>query len=511
MQDDNLTQPASHPGLESSQSAAATLMRNTLYFLASSTAVSILSFIFNVFVVRRLGDERYGLYNTALAYASIFSIIGDLGMTQYVTREIARGRKTADEMFWNVVCVRLILSLVATAFITLSATFAAQYEPTMIWGIFLVCLSYFMFAFFGPMQVVLTAHERVDYSSTLNTVNQLFFVVVGTLVLITGISFHGLIVASYIGLPISTYIGIRYIRRLKLAQIKFHITPREWLPMLRHSLPFAVITFTIMAATDLDTVILSLNRPPDEVGWYKAAYNLTQRFLFIPMAVVTPLTPQMSRHFGLSKERVHQTFNSVIKFMAAASIPIGVGISVLARPIVLFLYDEPYLPSVPVLAILIWTIPLLSLSWICGSLTTASDKEKKAAWVYFGAFLLNLGTNLYAIPRYGYLGAAITTVATEAAALIMFYMVLHADFPITDVKNSLLKPVLAGLLMGVVIFLLKEWNLFVIVPLGAVVYITALLLLRPFNTQEWVIIKGFQERLVGRVRRLSGMARQSAS
>ena len=148
MQDENLVSTPSSPVLESAQSAAATLVKNTLYFLASSTIVSILSFIFNVFVVRRLGDERYGLYNTALAYAAIFSIIGDLGMTQYVTREIARGRKTAAEMFWNVACVRLILAAVATLFITLSAAFIADYEPTMVWGIFLLCLSYFIFAFF---------------------------------------------------------------------------------------------------------------------------------------------------------------------------------------------------------------------------------------------------------------------------------------------------------------------------------------------------------------------------
>lgn len=502
MQDDNLAPPVVTPTLESAQNAAATLVKNTLYFLASSTIVSLLSFIFNVFVIRRLGDERYGLYNTALAYASIFSIIGDLGMTQYVTREIARGRKTADEMFWNVVCVRLLLSGVATLFITLSAAFAADYEPTMVWGIFLVCLSYFMFAFFGPMQVVLTAHERIDYGSTLNTVNQMFFVTVGTIVLMAGISFHGLIIASYIGLPISTLIGIRYIRRLKLANLKFHITPREWVPMLWHSLPFAMITFTIMAATDLDTVILSLNRPPEEVGWYKAAYNLTQRFLFIPLAVVTPLTPQMSRHFGLSKERVHQTFNSVIKFMAVVSMPIGVGISVLAKPIILFLYGETYLPSVPVLAILIWTIPLLSLSWMCGSLTTASDKEKKAVRVYFGAFLLNLLSNLYVIPRYGYIGAATTTIATEAAALIMFYLVLHKDFPITDFKNSLIKPITAGLLMGLVITFIRDWNLLIIIPIGAVIYAGSLFLLRPFNSQEWEIIKGFQAKLMGRWQRL---------
>lgn len=106
------------------------------------------------------------------------------------------------------------------------------------------------------------------------------------------------------------------------------------------------------------------------------------------------------------------------------------------------------------------------------------------------------------IPRYGYIGAAITTVATEAAALIMFYMVLHNDFPLTDIKNSIVKPVTAGLLMGIVIFLLRDWNLFVLVLIGAIVYIGSLLILHPFNNREWELIKGFQGKFIGRLRRL---------
>ncbi|MBK9050657.1 MAG: polysaccharide biosynthesis C-terminal domain-containing protein [Chloroflexi bacterium] len=139
---------------------------------------------------------------------------------------------------------------------------------------------------------------------------------------------------------------------------------------------------------------------------------------------------------------------------------------------------------------------------MCGSLTTASDKEKKAVRVYFGAFLLNLLSNLYVIPRYGYIGAAVTTIATEAAALIMFYLVLHKDFPITDFKNSLFKPIVAGLLMGLVISFIRDWNLLIIVPIGAVIYVGSLFLLRPFNNQEWEIIKGFQAKLMGRWQRL---------
>lgn len=484
-------EPTTHqPALESGQKAAGILLRNSTFYLGTDAIIKLMSFVFNVYIVRQLGDERFGFFSTALAYAGIFSIIGDLGMTQYATREIARGRRQADELFWNLVIIRLILSVIATVFITASAYFVAGYRPEMVLGIFLVCIGFFLHAFLGPVKIILSGRERVDFVSMLNTVIQIFFVTAGTWVLIRGYTFHSLIVASYAGAPVAAFAGALVIRRLKLATLKLRITPGIWLGLLKFSLPFAFITFTILAAKDLDTVLLSLWRSPEEVGWYKAAYNLIFKLLFIRSALLSTLSPQMSRYYGVSKNRVAKTFNTSFKILWAFSFPVAIGATLLAKPFIIWLYTPEFEKSAIVLAILIWALPFLNLSSLCGSVTTATDKEKKAVRVYVAAALLNLVTNLVAIPIWGYVGAAASTVLTEIVALGLFYAVLHREFPLTDIKNTLLKPAVAGLVMGGSILFLLNQPLGVVVGVGAVVYGGTLLALKPLNQAELEIIRG---------------------
>ncbi len=477
--------------LEDSQTAARILIRNSVFYFGADTIIKLLGFIFNILVVRELGDTRFGLYNTVLAYVGIFSIIGDLGMTQYAKREIARGRKLADDLFWNLVVIRLILAIIATIFITSSAAFVVNYPSEIVAGIFIACLGLWAHAFFGPVDIILNGRERIDYSAILGIIIQAFFIGMGAVVLRNGYSFHTLIVASYIGVPFAAIFGAVVVRRLKLATFKFKVTPSEWLPILKFSIPFALITFTLLVGKDIDTVLLSLWRTPDEVGWYRAAYNLIFKLLFIRGALLSTLTPQMSRYYGVSKNRVGQTFNTSFKILWAFSLPIAVGVAILAEPIIIFLYTDEYIKSAEVLAILIWSLPFLNLSSLCGSVTTATDKEKHAAKVYTASAMLNLGVNLVAIPIWGYLGAAIATNITELVALLLFYSLLHAEFPLTDLTNTLVKPVIASLIMGGVILVLQSWSLLAVILIGVVVYSVTLLALNPFSNVERLILEGF--------------------
>jgi O-antigen/teichoic acid export membrane protein len=476
--------------LESGREATRALIRNSSFYLIADTLIKLLSFIFNVYVVRQLGDERFGFYSAALAYAGIFSIIGDLGMTQYATREIARGRRKADDLFWDLVTVRLFLSLIAAILITASAYFIAGYPLTMVAGIFLVCVGFFFHAFWGPVGMVFRGHERIDYISVLGIIIQLFFIVIGTLVLLGGYNFYGLILASYAGVPVAVLIGAVYIKRLKLATLKVHLKPHDWLPLLKHSLPFALITFTILAETDMDTVMLSLWRSPEEVGWYKAAYNLIFKLLFIRGALLSTLTPQMSRYYGISKERVAKTYNTSFKILWTFSFPVAVGTSLLAKPLTIWLYTDEFMQSAIALAILIWALPLINLSALCGGVSIATDRERKSARVYTIAAIFNVTVNLIAIQIWGYLGAAVATVLTEGVILMLFYSVLHQEFPLTDLNNTLLKPFVAGMIMGGVIFILPPaWPVVAAIFIGTVTYIVALLALKPFNVAEVEIIQ----------------------
>jgi len=490
--EDQPTEPSaeshSKPALESHEASALIAIKNSTAFLVGDMVIKILGFLFNIYVVRQLGDELLGMYATALSYAGIFSILGDLGMTQYASREIARGRRKVDDLFWDLVVIRLILAIFATAFIVSSAIFLVGYDTNMVIGIFLACIGFFFHAFFGPVLIILTGNERLEYLSILNTLIQLFFVTCGTLVLLFGYTFHILIIATYIGVPVAALIGMAFIRQLKLGQLNFQLHLKSWPAILKSSLPFGIITFTLLAAKDLDTVLLSILRSSEEVGWYRAAYDLTFKLLFIRSAILRPLFPQMARHYGTSQERVGQSFNFAFKLLWTLTLPIAIGTTILAEPIIDLLYGGKYPNSAIILAIIIWSFPLLSLSSLCGTVSTASDKEKKAVRVYTIAALLNLGSNIIAIPLWGYIGAAASTILTEAVTLIFFYRLVHTEFPLKNYKNVLFKPILAGIIMGIVVILMQDLLIIIPILVGAIVYGGVILALKPFSSGELKII-----------------------
>ncbi len=476
--------------LESGQDAARTLFRNSAFLLIADAITKVFGFIFQVYVVRRLGGEQFGLYSTAVAYAGIFSVMADLGMTQYATREIARRRRQVDEIFWDLVVLRILLSTVATVIITISAIMVG-YSRQMVIGIFIVCVGFYFYSVLGPIGVVLSGYERIDLASILSTSVQIIFVITGALVLIGGFSFYGLIITSYIGVPVASMIGAHFIRRLRFGTLRFHITPANWWLLLKFSLPFALMTFTLLAAQDIDTVLLSLWRSPQEVGWYKAAYNLIFKLLFIKSVLLSTLTPQLSRYYGVSVGRVTKAFNSAFKIMVMTSLPITIGVTLLSEQIVVWLYTDEYRASGIALAILVWALPALTLSGLCGSVAIASEKEKRAMRVYSSTAILNFLLNVVVVAVWGYVGAAVTTVITETTTLLLFYYMVHSEFPLTDIKNIFVKPIAACLVMGAVILLLDHLPLLIAVAVAGVVYIGVLLALKPFNQSETTIMMSF--------------------
>ena len=77
------TKPARKPAIQ-------VIARNTAFMLSGQILLKVLAFVFNVYVVRRLGDAHFGRYSAALAYVAIFAMFTDLGTSSLSVREMAR-------------------------------------------------------------------------------------------------------------------------------------------------------------------------------------------------------------------------------------------------------------------------------------------------------------------------------------------------------------------------------------------------------------------------------------
>src|SRR3972149_156319 len=95
-----------------------TVFKNTVFVMAGSAILKAINFIFSVYIVRQLGDERFGQYSVVLAFVGLFQIFAELGVSQYAMREIAQDHAKTRPLFWNLMAVRLILACIGIVGIT---------------------------------------------------------------------------------------------------------------------------------------------------------------------------------------------------------------------------------------------------------------------------------------------------------------------------------------------------------------------------------------------------------
>ena len=146
--------------------------RNSAFVLGIQLVLKILAFMFNVYVVRQLGDAHFGQYSAVMAYVALFAIFTDWGMSPYAVREMARDREKTSWLLPNIVAMRVVLSLIITIVAPLSALLFGKEEHTVL-GILIASAGLILYAFQGPLDSTLTARERLDYTSAFSLVNQL--------------------------------------------------------------------------------------------------------------------------------------------------------------------------------------------------------------------------------------------------------------------------------------------------------------------------------------------------
>lgn len=97
----------------------------------------------------------------------------------------------------------------------------------------------------------------------------------------------------------------------------------------------------------------------------------------------------------------------------------GVGITVLAKPIIYILYGLEYMPSVSSLQISAWYTMFAMLGSARGIWIVCEDKSKYVKYYLGIGAVLNLILNYLWIPVYGPVGAAAATLATQIFTAVL--------------------------------------------------------------------------------------------
>lgn len=466
---------------------ARTVVRNSAFGAASSLAIRLLSFGFSILVVRQLGVEAFGQYAAVLAFGALFVFLADLGLGNYAVREVARhraeqdGTEQAGALFGDILVLRLLLA-VLTALLLVTAAWLTGRPAVMVGAIALGTLGLLMYGAQGACEAMLAGFERLDLSSSAKAIQQLAFVLVGTAVLWLGLGYYGLIFANLGAVALLTLLCWTGVRRLGVRPAG--LRPARWGSLLRASLPFGVIGFALGLSYKLDSVLLNLFLGDADTGLYSSAYGLIFSAAILSNVVNTSLWPTMVRHFSAGPDMMPSLLGSTVRYLLTMALPLAVGCWLLSDKIISFLFSPAYQAAAPVLAIVAWVIPLMFMSEFLGYVAILYGHERACARAVVVSTGLNVLLNVILIPRFGVLAAAWVTVLTEVVLVGQYVLLLRGQLAPIDWQHSLMRPLLAALLMGGTVLLVRDLMLLMVVPIGALAYAVLLPALGIVGQQE---------------------------
>jgi O-antigen/teichoic acid export membrane protein len=469
-------------------SSAKLVVKNTSLLLFTSVLGRILSFVLIIFIANYLGDVGLGKYSFAFAFAGMISVFSDFGITTSMIKDIAKSKVGIKNYFSNVISMKLLFSLLTLGGSCIAIILVAK-ATDVIFSVFLVAIALFFDNITLAVKSIFTAYERLEYFSFVELMERIIAALLGVLVLWRGYGLIPLIfvfVLSYLtSFILSLFLVIKKFTRFTL---KFDF--KLWKRLFRKSLPFWFTTLFMSIYFRVDTIMLAAMKGYAVVGWYNAAYKIIDAISFIPFVVIAAIFPTMSKFHVTSRNLLEVLYQKAFYYLFLLAVPIGIGVTLLADRFILFVYKQQFTNSALALQILVWALVFMFVNYLMGYLLNSINKQKLFTYSAGICVLVNIIINLILIPLYSYAGAAIATVATE---FVNFGLLLYFTFRSKYFLNffKLLKPVAAGILMGLFVLSISRFHIFYIVPLAAGVYFAVLLIIKGIGKEEFDLARSF--------------------
>ncbi len=454
-------------------------LRNTALVLAARFLSRALALFTVVLTIHHLGAGRFGRFSLLVTVASIVTVLIDLGFNSLYPREAARHPGEMSRYLGNLVTLRLVMGLVAFAVLAL-ALLPYGLDYLAVPGFLMLLLQ----SYSGLLRQTFYASQRVGFEAVGIVVEAIVLLAL-TLAGIAAGAHEAYFVWAYAamwGVSCAYIVAVLQVTGLARLRPRFEWgLMRSW---LRQSLPFAMTFVITTVYFKSDQPILGLFRPNAEVGLYAAAYKPFEALLFIPVSMLNVVYPVLSVFHRESRDRLRPGIERFYKLLLLVGWPLTVGTVVLAPGFArLLAYPE----SAPALAILGGGIVLMFVNNAFIGALNSIDRQAAFTGASIVSMVVNVGLNLVMIPIWGYIGASISTVLTEAVLLSVSWWLVRRHLFALPALHLSWRILVAGLLMGLVIAPFRAggpyWAVAAI-PAGAVVYAVAVFLIRALDPGE---------------------------
>jgi len=449
-------------------------VKNFLFQLISMTVRSGYLFLLSILVARYWGAEVYGQYAALVAFMMVFRFAVDWGMNRMIVRQVARERENVTKF----VSTSLLLMLIMASFAVVVIFAADQIADVSkgnklllsmasLWIILNVTGMFFSGVFYAFERMELdTWTVLAGFGVSLALIFIFLPNYSPSLVILMTIMTLG----QLVNVLISVGIYLKYIGGFR---------PRINLALMRTTLVLAIpfgLQVLLQRESNLHIVFLNMFQGNLTTGYYRAAEAIALFPGLLSTLMGNVMYPLFSRAFQKSMGTFSGLLQKGIHYMLMSSLPVAIGIFILAEPILKLVYGSPYAASALYMRLLSLSLPLTFVGGILATTLTSADRQGQRTAVLAATAFIHLSLSLWLIPAYAAIGASIAVLLAYGFWFLMLLALTWRAFG-WHYKVANARPILfASVLMTGIILLVSSWSILMIVLCAAIVYGATLLL-----------------------------------
>jgi len=385
-------------------------LKSSLWFLSTRVVSLIVSLLSIFYIARTLGPQNFGELNYAMSLVTLFAFFGAIASSTVITRDLVKSPEQRTRILSTAIILMgggVLLTILCIAL----ATALTPHNQLTLLVIGILCLA----QLFTPFQIVqhyFIAHANTKYVSLI----LLFVHITVSLLKITAMTFDQgvLVLASIMVLEqflLAILLITLFVRHTGFTLRDWHFDTTYAKTLALDSVPFILITMSIVVSGRIDQVFLKHYFDTTTVGLYSAAVQLTEVWQVFPQLLLATLFPAVVNARTLPTTFYRRLIFIAILFILYSTV-IALATVAFAPMIVPLLFGAAFVGSIPILSIYIFSLFGQVLGFLITNMLVAENKRRLQVLAGLLPMLSNVALNLLWIPEYGAIGAAYATVVS---------------------------------------------------------------------------------------------------
>jgi len=386
------------------------VVKNAKWIIICKVIQSLLQLVIGMLCARYLGPANYGIINYASSIVAFVLPIMQLGLQSTLVQEFTEKPEHEGKIMGTALVMDLVSSVLCIMMVGAFVSVANYGEPQTI----VVCLLFsisLIFRAFELLQCWFQYKLQSKFTSIVMLCAYLAVSLYRIFLLVTSKNVFWFAVVNSVDYGI---IGISLLVIYnKISNQKLEFSFGLVKSLFSRSKYYILASMMVTLFQNIDHIMLKLISGDAENGFYTAAITSAAVVQFVYVAIIDSMRPVIlacKKEGNSDYDKNISRLYCVITYMGLGQ---AVGFTIFANLIIKILFGAEYLPSVPVLQVLVWYVAFSYMGSVRNIWILAEGKQSMLWKINLAGAVMNVIVNAVLIPLCGAMGAAIASLCTQ--------------------------------------------------------------------------------------------------